>query len=210
MTLQGDRFAMEDAYFFDERKLIDLGHTIPFNNTDETFSPILYDILQSSCSQVSNIMRILCEYFELDVDNNNFPSYYNALNIDHVLEMQAVDCAFKNNIVYTPFVLRNNENVPFWWAKYNDTKHDLPQGYVEGNLINTLNAMSASYALNCMMHYADRTPRPDNFLNKKSWIMRESLAMKRKEFVNTGIDDQRPFSKNFYCWASYLGEGGPI
>ena len=209
MTLQGDRFAMEDAYFFDERRLIELGHTIPFNNADETFSPTLYDILQSSCSQVSNIMRILCEYFELDVERKNFPSYYNVLNEDHVLEKQAVDCSFKNNIVYTPFVLRNNEEVPFWWTKYNDTKHDLPQGYVEGNLINTFHAMSASYALNCMMYYANRTPRPDNFFNNTSWMIRDSLSTRRKEFVRLALDE-RPFSKNFYCLTYYLGEGAPI
>lgn len=208
MTFTNDRFEMEDAYFYQEKRLMELGYTIPFNNTDETFSPVLYDILQSSCNQVSNIMRILCEYFELDV-KRDFRSYYNALNIDHVLEKQAVDCAFKNNIVYTPFKLRNDEVVPFWWTKYNNTKHDLPQGYVEGNIINTLHAMSASYVMNCLMYHADRTPKPDDFLNQKSWIMRESIPLKRKEFVNTGIDDQRPFSKNFYCWGSYLGEGAP-
>jgi len=208
MTLQGDRFAMEDAYFFDERRLMELGHTIPFNNSDDTFSPALYDILQSSCNQVSNIMRILCEYFELDV-NRDFLSYYIALNRDHVLEKQVVDCAFKINTVYTPFVLHDDEKVPFWWTKYNDTKHHLPQGYVEGNLINTLHAISASYALNCMMYYADRTPKPDNFFNKNSWVIRDSLSMRRKEFVRLALDE-RPFSKNFYCLTSYLGEGAPI
>ena len=202
MTLQGDRFAMEDAYFFDERRLMELGHTIPFNNADETFSPALYDILQSSCNQVSNIMRILCEHFELDVEHNNFPSYYNALNSDHVLEKQAVDCAFKVGIVYTPFVLRDGEDAPFWWTKYNATKHNLPEGYVEGNLINTLHAVTASYALNCMMSYADMTTRPSNFFNNDAWFIQDSLQMKRNEFVKYEIDD-RPFSKNFYCLTRY-------
>lgn len=209
MTLQGDRFAMEDAYFFDERRLMELGHTIPFNNSDETFSPMLYDILQSSCNQVSNIMRILCEHFELNVKGNTFPAYYNALNIDNVLKKQAMDCAFKVGIVYTPFVLRDNEDAPFWWAKYNATKHNLPQGYVEGNLINTLHAVTASYALNCMMYYADRTPRPDDFFEEKSWIIQDSLTMKRKEFVKTTLSE-KPFSKNFYCLTSYRGEGAGI
>jgi len=208
MTLQGDRFEMEDAYFFDERRLMELGRTIPFNNEDETFSPALYDILQSSCSQVSNIMRILCEHFELDVEGNRFPAYYNALNRDHVLGKQAVSCAFKD-VVYTPFVLRDNEESPFWWTKYNATKHNLPQGYVEGNLINTLHAVTASYALNCMMYYADRIPRPDNFFNSNSWMIQDSLTMRRKEFVRTALDE-RPFSKNFYCLTSYLGEGAPL
>jgi len=194
--------------FFDERRLMELGRTIPFNNADETFSPSLYDILQSSCSQVSNIMRILCEYFELDVDGNTFPDYYKALNRDHVLEKQVVDCAFKN-VVYKPFVLCDNEEPPFWWTKYNATKHQLPQGYVEGNLINTLHAVTASYALNCMMHYADRIPRPDNFFNNKSWYIQEALAMRRKEFIRTGIEHE-PFSKNFYCLTSYQGEGAPV
>jgi len=201
MTLQGDRFAMEDAYFFDERRLMELGHTIPFNNADETFSAALYDILQSSCNQVSNIMRILCEHFKLDVKGNNFPDYYNALNRDEVLERQFVDCAFKD-IVYTPFVLHGDEESPFWWTKYNATKHSLPQGYVEGNLINTLHAVTASYALNCMMSYADMTPRPSNFFNNDAWFMQDSLQMKRKEFVNYETDD-RPFSKNFYCLTRY-------
>ena len=207
MTLQGDRFAMEDAYFFDERRLMELGKTIPFDNVDETFSPALYDILQSSCNQVSNIMRILCEYFELDVEGNTFPAYYNALNKDHVLQKQVVDCAFKKE-VYTPFVLRNDEESPFWWTKYNVTKHNLPQGYVEGNLINTIYAVTASYALNCMMYYADRIPKPDDFFAEKSWLIQESLSMRRKEFVRTVLDE-RPFSKNFYCLTTYLGEGAP-
>jgi len=201
MTLQGDRFAMEDAYFFDERRLMELGHTIPFNNLNETFSPALYDILQSLCNQVSNIMRILCEHFELDVEGNRFPSYYNVLNRDHVLEKQVVDCAFKDT-VYTPFVLRDSEEAPFWWTKYNATKHKLPQGYVEGNLINTLHAVTASYALNCMMYYADATPRSTDFFNNDAWIIQDSLAMKRKEFVKVALDD-RPFSKNFYCLTKY-------
>ena len=208
MTLHDGRFEMGDAYFFDERRLMELGRIIPFNNADETFSPSLYDILQSSCSQVSNIMRILCEHFKLDVKGNNFPDYYNALNRDKVLERQFVDCAFKD-IVYTPFVLHGDEESPFWWTKYNATKHNLPRGYDDGNLINTLHAITASYALNCMMYYADRTPRPDNFFNSYSWITQDSLTMKRKEFVRT-TSDERPFSKNFYCLTSYLGEGAPI
>ena len=149
---------------------------------------------------------MLCEHFELDVEGNKIPSYYNALNRDHVLEKQAVDCAFKD-IAYTPFVLRDSEEAPFWWTKYNATKHKLPQGYVEGNLINTIHAVTASYALNCMMYYADVTPRPSDFFNNDTWIIKDSLVMKRKEFVKIELDD-RPFSKNFYCLTRYKGLGG--
>ena len=54
-------FKLEEYYHYLESSFIDITRIIPLENTPDTFSPRLYEILQSVCSQVDGIVRLIHE-----------------------------------------------------------------------------------------------------------------------------------------------------
>ena len=62
---QIQRNRMLNFYYVNEDQFMDLVKIVPLENHPSTFSPILYNILQSTCSQVENMMRLLCDYLQL-------------------------------------------------------------------------------------------------------------------------------------------------
>lgn len=150
-----------------EEQFYEVLRTIPLENDDEVFSPKLYNILQNSSVQVENMLRLLCDRFELDYGTDRkFPVYYKLLNNDNIFKIQRLALIKKQDTFY-PLEIQDGLETPFWWTAYNRSKHQLPDGFKEGNLKNTLYALGASYAVHCMAYYAQNAS--NDFLDSKRW-----------------------------------------
>lgn len=200
---------MRESYYELERRFIEISRIIPFDNSGDTYSPRLYDILQTSCGQVENLLRLICDKLELQYGTNpDFPKYYEILNGTGILERQALDYFVRQYICY-PFRLDSEQRTPFWWRAYNKTKHDLPQGYKEGNLKNTIFALSGVYALQCMAVYCSHSGI--DILNNNEWIETSSISMNTLQptiETSWNYGDVRPRSMIFYPISYYRPLGG--
>lgn len=156
MSFEFNITKMQDFYRDTKRQFIELTHIIPLDNNWDVYSPRFYNILQSTCGQIESMFRILCDKLQLKLTNDerNFPIYFKKLNIYKMLEKQSV-VIIQNDKTIQPFVVAEGNETPFWWKKYNDTKHNLLNGLFEGNIENTIFALSALYALHIISYYAD-------------------------------------------------------
>lgn len=154
---------MEDLYADTERQVIELNYVIPLDNDEQTYSPRLYNILQSTCGQVENMLKIICKKLQLDPCDDKFPCLFKALNVDRILENWNVG-VIRTNKSIQPFKIENK--TPFWWQKYNATKHNLPCGLTEGNIGNTINALAALFVLHNLGQKVKETPDKNVVLNK--------------------------------------------
>ena len=212
MSAIDDISEMLAAYYQTEHQLIELSRIISVDNKPETFSPRLYNILGDSCNQVENMLRLICDQLELDYSKNNayFSDFYKKLNQTEILRMQIIALLIGKE-VYFPFVIGEEKKTPRWWWAYQETKHSLPKGYKQGNLHNTLCAVSAAYSLHCISTYASEYGK--DILNKKWWKVLESTGLKtRQEFPEVGDKihpDFIPKSKIFFnlTYYQHLGQG---
>ena len=62
----------------------------------------------------------------------------------------------------------SHETMPKWWKAYNKSKHNLPEGYEEGNIENTYLALAGLYLLHVMMR--QNLHDKEDFLKKDSWV----------------------------------------
>ena len=190
---------MRESYYELERRFIEISRIIPFENSGTTHSPRLYDILQTSCGQVENLMRLICDKLEIQYRKKpDFPEYYSKLNKTNILEIQAIDY-FPKNRVYQPFVLEPKKESPSWWNSYNKTKHNLPEGYREGNLNNTIRALSAVYALHCLAAYCNS--EGNEIMIRRNWRSQDAISMKTLQptiEMSWENNDIRPRSSIFY------------
>ena len=53
----------EEHYHYLESSFVDITRLIPLENEPDTFSPRLYELLQSVCSQVDGILNLMCEEY---------------------------------------------------------------------------------------------------------------------------------------------------
>jgi len=198
MSFDNDLKPMRDSYYEIERRFIEISRIIPLENPPETYSPRLYEILQTSCGQVENLLRLICDKLQLTYANNNFPAYYQALNSTGILVSQGIDY-FSGNLICMPFTIVAGNSTPFWWKAYNDTKHGLPEGYKQGNLKNTINSLAAVYALHCIGAYVQNFG--DDVMKISQWHQRSSISMNTLRPVTEfewHIDKVRPKSDIFY------------
>ena len=204
---------MLDYYYETEQLYSEIIRLVPLDNAPETHSPRLYDILQSSCSQVENLMRLICGELKLEPRSRNFPSYFNEVNKTGVLELQVVASVI-DNIIYKPFEEEISNEPPLWWTAYNKTKHKLPLGFNSGNLINTSNALSAVYALHCIAAYVRRCESTNyDVMNDREWHIEESLpsaALRARPQADHIDSDMRPRSDLFYCLSHFRPLTGGI
>ena len=203
MGFREDIRLMLNAYYETERQYLELIRIIPIENEPTAFSPKLYDILQSSCGQVESLLRLIDDRLELKYQEKNFPSYYNALNQTGILKRQLVAAVIADE-GYTLFKLQEGMKTPSWWNAYNDTKHSLPQGYKQGNLLNTVLALSGVFSLHCMAKYTNSMGK--DILKNENWNEEDSFALKTLQArpVPGWIDeDPRPRSELFYCMSYF-------
>lgn len=158
---------MNNAYKDLERQFVEISYIIPLKNKPETYSPRLYNILQSACGQIENMSRLICDKLTVRYDDGTFPSYYKALNSDKILEKQ-VAYLVPNYQTVEPFKIESGVT-PNWWKNYNETKHNLPDGFLQGNLGNSIYALAALYLLQRISHYVQYDTEPGNLLRQEKW-----------------------------------------
>lgn len=199
---------LRDSYYEIERQFMEISRIIPIDNKPETYSPRLYDILQTSCGQVENLLRLICDKLELKYEKKNFPSYYKILNKTGILERQKVDY-FSGELTCFPFKLDSEYESPFWWIAYNETKHDLPKGYKKGNLRNTIFALAGVYALLCIASYVQHDE--EKILDNSQWMEQDAISMNTLKPLTEAqwdTEDVRPRSQIFYPVSYYRPLGG--
>ena len=184
MTALDDKlFKFEEHYRYLESSFIDIVRTIPLENTPDTFSPRLYEILQSTCSQVEGIVKLMHEEY-IGASKKPAAAQYEALNREGVISHQTLvyrsrsewkeirpflchfECAFRSGHD-DPHEYGPHKPMPRWWDAYNESKHDLPEGYKAGNIENTYLALAGLYLLHVMMRQS--SPSKDNFLKWEFW-----------------------------------------
>lgn len=197
---------LKNAYFGTEHQFIEVSRVISVDNDPSTFSPRLYSILGDACSQVENLLRLLCDKLEIPYNNNekNFPSYYKKLNETEMLQRQQISLLIGKKVCL-PFVIPKDGEPTTWWTAYNKTKHDLPQGYKQGNLGNTILALAGAYSLHCISAYVREYGR--NVLKNEWWQELDSTALNtQSEFPvveDLSTDAFIMKSKIFYCLSFY-------
>ena len=209
------RDEMKNAYFGTEHQFIEVSRVISVDNNPDTFSPRLYSILGDACSQVENLLRLLCEKVEIPIEREerNFPSYYRKLNETGILQRQFVDLLIGQTATY-PFRILPGDTTPKWWTAYNKTKHDLPQGYKKGNLGNTITALAGAYSLHCMFAYTMDYGR--NILKNEWWHELSGISLNTQSEFPTSEDNPTdtylPKSKIFKCISYFqdMSLGAPI
>jgi|CXWL01.1.fsa_nt_gi hypothetical protein len=204
-----DLKVMRESYFELERRFIEISRIIPLDNPPETYSPRLYDILQTSCGQVENLFRLICNKLNLELRiKPRFMDYYNTLNETKILEIQHADYLSANK-VFLPFNLVEKKIPPFWWLAYNETKHKLPAGYKQGNLTNTMNALSGVYLLQCLatysLHWDSKILEYDEWMDERS-ISINTLIPTIEAHWN--LEDVRPKSAIFFPLSYFRPAGG--
>ena len=88
-TLDDKLFKFEEHYSYLESSFIDITRTIPLENTPDTFSPRLYEILQSICSQVEGIVKLMHEEY-IGTSKKPAAAQYEALNRECVISHQTL------------------------------------------------------------------------------------------------------------------------
>ena len=175
------RILFEEHYGYLESSFMDVMRMIPLENKPETFSPRLYELLHSICSQTEGVVKLICN--EVKEEYTNFPQTCSRLNQDGAISMQWVVSKFRPKWKrINPFVCdfgchcRETEHhchtprkKPKWWNAYNESKHDLPEGYTAGTIENAYLALAGLYALQHMAW--SRTRNPDGFLKREFWSM---------------------------------------
>ena len=172
----------EEYYNYLESSFIDVTKMIPLENTPKTFSPRLYEILHSVCSQIEGVLKLMCS--EVGVKYIDFPKTYKKLNQDGAINKQEVVLKFRPRWkAIRPFRCgfgchcrktdehpcdTKKEN-PKWWDAYNESKHELPEGYRVGTIENTYLALASLYVLQHMAR--SRKINPDGFLKQGFWSM---------------------------------------
>jgi len=209
MEFKDARQVMLNFYYYTEKQFKEFVDIVPLINSPITYSPILYNVLQSSCGQIENLLRLLCDKFELKYSDNEkkFPTYYKLLNNGGVLERQKITL-LKVSGETEPFKIDSNSKTPSWWHGYNDTKHNLPEGFQEGNLGNVTNAITGLYALHCFVYYAQFSSSSD-ILKKSNWYDIDPLLTNEGEPIKTALDNL-PKSDLFYSIYRYNAGGAQI
>lgn len=122
------------------------------------------------------MMQAITNALKLNAINGNseghnkqkkFPEYYKLLNKNGMLTAQklALKEQVENDIC--PFM---SDDVPEWWQRYNDTKHDLPEGAYAASIGNVIYALGALAILHDIGELTLRRNSSDNILDKNNWI----------------------------------------
>ena len=181
MDAYDKRVLFEEYYSYLESSFMDVMKMIPLENKPETFSPRLYELLHSVCSQTEGVLKLICD--EVGLKYTNFPETYAQLNHEGAISIQSVVLKFRPKWKrINPFLCdfgchcRETEHhchtprkKPKWWDAYNESKHGLPEGYTGGTIENTYLALASLYALQHMAW--SRARNPDGFLRQDFWFM---------------------------------------
>lgn len=147
-----------------------------------TYSLEYYNIYQSACAEIENVMKIVCAYFseeEVDLEKINEMNFYelfetickmNLIIADEKtmrpVKLMDYQCESKYPIsTFRPWAdLKENEKdgskYIVWWQQHNKVKHqrtnflsDIGNTFSYANLRNTLYSLGALYILNLCFIY---------------------------------------------------------
>ena len=181
--LDNNLLKFEEYYRYLESSFISITRIIPLENTPDTFSPRLYEILQSVCSQVDGILKLMHSEC-MPTRKETTAAVYGDLNQEGVFnyqtlvyksrpdwnEIKSFSCKFRCVFLHECDESHGNgsyDRMPKWWKAYNDSKHNLPEGYDAGSIENTYLALASLYTLHVMMR---QYPRNKNgFLKRDTW-----------------------------------------
>ena len=198
----------EEYYHYLESSFIDTIRIIPLENDPDTFSPRLYEILQSTCSQIDGILNLMYDEYipkqesgtnpydgdasmdeeqtsptckDVPRKNRTTAATYEFLNQEGVISSRVLihnvrsgwketrpflcdfECALRNEDA-DPHANTTHDGMPKWWKAYNESKHDLPEGYKAGSIRNTYLALAGLYVLHVMTR---EYPREAHVFTKK-------------------------------------------
>jgi len=175
LSLQESISAMRKLHFDVESQFLSFNRIVPYDhNPPEVYSPRLYSVLQNTCAQVISMMHTLSVLLGLSENKKqqDFPFYYERLNSQGMLSLQTVSPKELPESKMTPFLINNTEaNSPSWWKKYNDTKHNLPEGAYNGNLENVMYALGSLVILHNIAIQISKIPKPIQILDSHKWII---------------------------------------
>lgn len=201
MTFNDDLKQMRDIFEDTEKQFIEFTSIVPIDNPSETYSTRLYALLHNICGQIESLMKIYCTEMKLKYTSKNFPSYFQALNSNKMLENQKV-LLIKTKSVINPFCPKDQSTE--WWQSYNDTKHQLPQGLKQGNLGNTISALAGLYILHSMKKYFDWGIPFEKLLNSNNWENKDEKTV--DDTLIQYLMGKEGISKNFYNLSQYVGD----
>lgn len=209
MSFNETRLKLVDYYFYLESSFIEISRIIPLENPPETFSPRLYEILQSTCSQVESIAKIISDKLELNPQENTFPYIFEKLNSNGLLDMQAVDLFKLPGGQAMKPLIKTGQHAPKWWDEYNSSKHNLPDGYKAGNIGNVPIALAGLYVLHVMSYYLQYAD--ENFLENNNWLTIDAISVNsNNREVEHGVAYHGPKSEIFLPLTHYNERGAPI
>lgn len=196
MSFNEIRLKLVDYYFYLESSFVEITRIIPLDNPTETFSPRLYEILQSTCSQIESISKIMSDKLELRPQEKKFPYIYEKMNSEGLLDMQAVDLyKLPGGNPMQPLV-KTGEHAPKWWDDYNSSKHNLPEGYKAGNIGNVPIALAGLYVFHVMAYYLQYAN--ENFLKRNHWLTIDAIGINSdNREADLGVAYHGPKSKIF-------------
>lgn len=199
------------AYYEEELQFLEFNRLVSVKGNDaDTFSIRLYNILQSVCGQFESMMKILCDKLELlEATKPKFPQLFKLLNEERMLTRQEI-YSIKTDHKFHPLNFIEEDKTPFWWKKYNDTKHNLPEGFKSGNIGNTLWALAGLYALHCIAYTIHHSPEPHSVLKKEGWYFINAISQDMYDNIGEKEYDPRPKSELFYNLSKFNLEGAPI
>ena len=194
--------SMLAAYYEEELQFLEFNRLIPIkDNSPDTSSIRLYGILQSTCGQVENMMKILCDRLKIEIEKNQpkFPDLFDPLNKEGMLSDQIIYSIKKDNVL-SPFLISHGDFAPKWWMDYNNTKHDLPEGFKKGNINNTVFSLAALYSLHVISYYVyHQGTMATDLLKRENWYCGEtSFSQNMYDEIYEKEHDPRPRSELFY------------
>ena len=170
-------------YEYLEAEFVEFLRIIPLENSGKTYSPKLYQLLQSVCGQFESILKLFCKYYDVESGNSDNFEFINKKDI--FSKLVVLDLEHQNTYIH-PFIINkgqmeqefsklsgpkifdnreryskekkieivadNGKILPSWWTAYNKTKHELPKGYKNGNLMNVYMGLAGLYILHRLIN----------------------------------------------------------
>jgi len=132
-----------------EEDLEQLSRFVEFNPDNfKTYSIELAQLLLTSSSEIDVLLKQICSLIAPKTKVKNIDDYRETLKNN--LQTYIFDSFINEKIyipryhlVFTPWSLWKNDDVPEWWRSYNNVKHKRDSSFMEANLENVIKSIGA-------------------------------------------------------------------
>jgi len=173
---------MWELYRECERQFVEFNSLVPYKyNPRYVNSFRLLMLLQTTCTQIEQLLKLLSKAMLQDESDANFPVLFKRLNEKKMLAVQEV-VLYDTKEILKPFNMMTSKNIPEWWHGNNQTKHHLINGLYMGTIGETLNALAALLVLN---RIAEVIPKAGywNVFDSDQWLRIDSDPDKLTEMI---------------------------